>query len=137
LSLGERDAAARALTADIRRLWDQELPDEDWVVRFLRLVGSDPDSLSPELIAAAVPLTPVFRLGRTMWGTELPLAALKAADFPKLVVSGGHSRGFDAICDELADRIGGSRTTISGAGHEIQFTGAPLNEALRNLWRAA
>jgi hypothetical protein len=44
--------------ADVRRLWDQDLPDEDWVVRFLKAVGSDPDALPPELIAAAVPLVP-------------------------------------------------------------------------------
>jgi pimeloyl-ACP methyl ester carboxylesterase len=135
-SLGQRDPAARRLVADVRRLWDQDLPDEEWVVRFLRIVGSDPDVLSPELLAAAVPLVPVFRRGRPIWEGELPLGALAAAAFPKLVVSGGHSAGFDAICDELAERIGASRVAIEGAGHEIQFTGAPLNEALRTLWRS-
>src|ERR671918_140678 len=52
-SLGECHAAARGLVADVRGLWDQDLPDEDWVIRFLRAVGSDPDALSPELVAAA------------------------------------------------------------------------------------
>ena len=51
------------------------------------------------------------------------------------VVSGGHSEGFEAICDDLAARIGASRMVVEGAGHEIQFTGGPLNEALRSLWR--
>jgi len=134
-SLGRRDPAARTLVAEVRRLWDQDLPDEDWVVRFLQLVGSG-DALSPELVEAAVPLVPVFRRGRPIWEPDLPLAALASAAFPKLVVSGGHSAGFDAICDELAERIGASRMVIEGAGHEIQFTGAPLNEALRMLWRA-
>ncbi len=99
-------------------------------------MGSDPDALSPELIAAAVPLVPVFRRGRPIWEAELPLAALASAAFPKLVVSGGHSAGFDAICDELAERIGASRMVIEGAGHEIQFTGEPLNDALLTLWRS-
>ena len=67
---------------------------------------------------------------------ELPLAALASAAFPKLVVSGGHSAGFDAICDELAERIGASRMVIEGAGHEIQFTGEPLNDELLTLWRS-
>ena len=98
--------------ADVRRLWDQDLPDEDWVVRFLKLVGSDPDALAPELIAAAVRLVPVFRRGRPLWEGELPLAELASAAFPKLVVSGGHSAGFDAICDDLAARIGASRTVV-------------------------
>ncbi len=135
-SLGQRDPAARTLVAEVRRLWDEDLPDEDWVIRFLQLVGSDPDALSPELIAAAVQLVPVFRRGRPIWEPELPLVALASASFPKLVVSGGHSAGFDAICDELAEGIGASRMAIEGAGHEIQFTGGPLNEALRTLWRA-
>jgi hypothetical protein len=89
---------------------------------FLQIVGSDPQELSPELIAAAVSLVPVFRHGRPIWEAELPLTALKSAAFPKLVVSGGHSGGFDAICDELAARIGASRTMIAGAGHEISST---------------
>ena len=136
-SLGQRDPAARTLVADVRRLWDQDLPDEEWVIRFLQLVGSDPDALPPELVTAAVPLVPVLRRGRPIWEPELPLGALASAAFPKLVVSGGHSAGFNAICDELAERIGACRLVIEGAGHEIQFTGGPLNEALRTLWRAA
>jgi hypothetical protein len=71
-----------------------------------------------------------------MFEAELPLAALASAAFPKLVVSGGHSAGFDAICDELAERIGASSMVIEGAGHEIQFTGEPLNAALLTLWRS-
>lgn len=56
--------------------------------------------------------------------------------FPKLVVSGGHSAGFDAICDDLANRIGASREVVAGAGHEIQFTGTPINDILLALWLA-
>ena len=134
-ALGQHHQAARTLVADVRSLWDQEGPDEEWVIRFLQAVGSG-DALSPELLAAAVPLVPVFRRGRPMWETELPLAALASAAFPKLVVSGGHSAGFDAICDALTERIGASRMAIAGAGHEIQFTGAPLNDALLTLWRS-
>ena len=136
-SLGQPHAAARTLVADVRRLSDQDLPDKDWVVRFLKIVGSDPDALSPDLLAAAVPLAPLLRGGRPMWEPGLPLATLASAAFPKLVVSGAHSAGFDAICDDLAERIGASRMVVEGAGHEIQFTGRPLNEALLALWRAA
>ena len=46
-------------------------------------------------------------------------------------------RRFEAICDDLATRIGASRAVVAGAGHEIQFTGEPINEALLALWRAA
>ena len=117
-------------------MWDSDLPDEEWVVDFLKAVGSDPDEFPPEFLAAAVPLVPVFRRGRPIWDADLPLAELAAAPFPKLVVSGGHSAGFDAMCDELAERIGAARATIEGAGHEIQFTGEPINEALLELWRS-
>jgi len=136
-ALGQHHPAARALVADIRRLWDQNLPDQQWVVHFLEAVGSNPDTLPPELISAAVPLVPVLRRGRRIWEPGLPLTEVAAASFPKLVVSGGHSAGFDAICDDLADRISASRMVVEGAGHEIQFTGPPVNQALLALWRSA
>jgi pimeloyl-ACP methyl ester carboxylesterase len=136
-ALGQQDPAARALVTDVRTLWDQDLPDDEWVVRFLQAVGSDPDALPAELVAAAVPLVPVFRRGRPIWSAELPLAELAAASFPKLVVSGGHSAGFDAICDDLAERIGAARAVAAGAGHEVQFAAPPVNELLRALWRGA
>jgi pimeloyl-ACP methyl ester carboxylesterase len=134
-SLGQHDPAARALTDEVRGLRDRDLPDEEWVIRFLTAVGSDPDSLTPELVSAAVSLGPVARRGRPMWDSELPLDALANGTFPKLVVSGGHSAAFDAVCDDLAERIGASRAAVQGAGHEIQFAGGPLNELLRSLWR--
>ena len=37
----------------------------------------------------------------------------------------------------MAERIGASRAVVKGAGHEIQFTGRPLNEALMALWATA
>ena len=134
-ALGQDHPQARSLVDAVRRGWDLDLPDKEWVVRFLKAVGSDPDEFPPEFLAAAVPLVPVLRRGRPIWYPDLPLAELAAAPFPKLVVSGGHSAGFDAICDDLAERIGASRATIEGAGHEIQFAGKPLNDALLALWR--
>jgi pimeloyl-ACP methyl ester carboxylesterase len=134
-ALGQHHPAARALVACVRDLWSHDLPDEEWVKRFLQAVGSDPDSLTPELIASAVTLTTVVRRGRPAFESALPFAELASAPFPKLVVSGGHSEAFDAICDDLAERIGGSRMEIAGAGHEIQFAGDPLNRALLHLWQ--
>ena len=135
--LGQHHPAARALVDQVRRLWDQDLPDEEWVVRFLTAVGSDPETLGPELLADAIALVPVCRRGRPAWEAEVPLADLALATFPKLVVSGGHHAGFDAICDDLAERIGASRAVVAGAGHEVQFAGQPVNEALLDLWRSA
>ena len=134
--LGQRSPAARTLVDEVRRLWQEDLPDPEWVVRFLRAVGSE-EALSPELLAAAVPFVPVFRRGRRIWEAELPFSELASARFPKLVVSGGHSAGFEAICDDLAERIGAARAVVEGAGHEIQLTGPPVNQALLGLWRTA
>ena len=128
--------AAQALAEDVRRLWDAQLPDDAWVFQFLRAVGTDPEALPPEVAAALVALTPLVRRGRPFWQTELSFAGLATATFPKLVVSGGHSAGFEAICDDLAAQIGASRAVIAGAGHEVQFTGQPLNEALVAFWRS-
>ena len=134
-SLGQDHPEARAFTDEVRAIWDSELADEEWVVTFLKAVGSDPDEFPPEFLATAVPLVPVMRRGRPLFPDDLPLDELAAATFPKLIVSGGHSAGFDAVCDELAERIRASRTVVPGAGHELQFTGEPLNEQLLTLWR--
>lgn len=133
-SIAQDDPAWRALVDDVRQLWDRDLPDRAWVVRFLESVGSNPAELDADLIDAAVQLVPVFRRGRPLHSAALPLAELASATFPKLVVSGGHHAGFEAMSDELAVRIGASRAVIAGAGHEIQFTGPPLNQALMALW---
>jgi len=135
LTLGQDHPAGRALVHAVRSGWDDDVPDAEWVVTFLKAVGSDPDEFPPEFLAAAVPLVPVFRRGRPVWDSPLPLAELASAPFPKLVVSGGHHPGFEAVCDDLAGRIGASRTVVEGAGHEIQFTGPPINEELLALWR--
>lgn len=131
-ALGQHHPDARALLTDIRNLWREDLPDKEWVVRFLKTVGSD--AIPPDLLAAALPLVPVCREGRAAWEAELPISELAAATFPKLVVSGGHHAGFEAICDDVAERIDATRMVIEGAGHEVQFTGPPLNEALVSLW---
>lgn len=135
-ALAGDDPDARRLTDSIRDMWDLDISDEEWVVRFLKAVGSDPDEFGPGFLASALPLVPVFRNGPPLWEAELPLAELAAAPFPKLVVSGGHNAGFEALCDTVAARIGGQRAEIGGAGHEIQFTGEPINEALLRLWRS-
>jgi pimeloyl-ACP methyl ester carboxylesterase len=132
----EAAPAWRAFVEEIVVLWGQDLPDEEWVVRFLTAVGSDPDQFPPEMLALAVPLVPVFRQGRPFFDAELPLDEVAAAPFPKLVASGGHHEGFDQMCASLARRIGASQAVVVGAGHEIQFTGDPINKALQSLWHS-
>jgi pimeloyl-ACP methyl ester carboxylesterase len=129
------DAEGSRLVNRIRDIWDKDAPDEEWFKDFLIAVGTNPASLPPEVLEEIVPLVPIARRGRPSWDAVLPLAELRAAAFPKLVVSGGHSAGFDAICDALAEQIGAARAVVPGAGHEIQFTGEPINDVFLGLWR--
>jgi pimeloyl-ACP methyl ester carboxylesterase len=134
--LAQHHPAARALVTQLRQIWSQDLPDEVWCVEFLKAVGSDPEMLGPELLAAAMPLVHLVRRGRPLWELDLPFAEMRKTTYPRVVVSGGHSAGFDALCDDLADRIGAERAVVTGAGHEIQFAGAPINDLLLRVWRS-
>ncbi|MDZ7674545.1 MAG: alpha/beta fold hydrolase [Acidimicrobiales bacterium] len=131
------DPAAQELVDGLRAVWDLDVPDHEWLLRFVEGVGTDPDELPPEIREQLVPLVPLVRRSRPPWDRDLPFEELAAAPFPTLVVSGGHHDGFEAVCDELARRTGGSAPVIQGAGHEIQFTGQPLNDTLLDLWRSA
>ena len=135
-SLARDHPASRAFADEIETIWSGRGSDAEFVVAFLKAVGSDPDAFPPEFLAAALPLVPLFRQGRPMFDTELPLDELAAASFPKVVVSGDHSSAFDAICDTLAERIGAARAVVAGAGHEIQFAGE-ANDLLLRTWRTS
>jgi pimeloyl-ACP methyl ester carboxylesterase len=84
---------------------------------FLGAVGSvlPGDRPSPALLQGARTLM----LERPPWEAEIPLRALRAATFPKLVVSGGHHEAFEVVCDVLARRMRAERATLPGAGHSL------------------
>jgi pimeloyl-ACP methyl ester carboxylesterase len=131
------DPAVDAFLAQAMELWDHG-PDEPaaFVRAFLSLVGSSitlPDPLTPELERGAR----LSMVERGPWEAEIPLDALAAAPFPKLVVSGAHNAAFDAVCDVLERRLGAERAVIPGAGHSVQRTGGPFNERLERFLTAA
>ncbi len=128
--------AASGLVNAVRDVWDEDIPDPEWLLRFLEAVGTDPATLASEILEEAAPMVPLVRQGRPAWDREPPIAQLQEAPFPKLVISGGHSTGFDAICDQLAEEINACHAQVIGAGHEIQFTGPPVNQLLLDLWRS-
>ena len=70
---------------------------------------------------------------RPPWEADIPLDALAAAPFPKLVISGGHSPAFETMCDVLAERTGAERVLITGRGHTIPATGAAYNACLEEF----
>ena len=99
---------------------------------FLPLVGSS--------LRLSDPLPPVLEAGgraaiAERWPTEaaIPLEELAATDFPKLVVSGGHSKAFDAVCDVLEERLGAQRAVLPGAGHTIPRLGEPFNALVESF----
>src|SRR4051794_6628562 len=73
---------------------------------------------------------------RPPWEADIPLDALAAAPFPKLVLSGGHSPAFETMCDVLAERTGAQRALITGRGHTIPATGEAYNSCLREFLRS-
>lgn len=136
-TVARHDSAVHAMADELRGVFAADLPDREWLMRFLQAVGTDPATLPPGMLDEVTPLVPLARRSRKPWECELPTAELASAPFPKLVVSGGHSDAFDAICDALAEQIDAARVEAAGAGHEIQFAGWPINRALLDLWRKA
>lgn len=92
-----------------------------------------PDPLSPALEQGARTLM----VERGPWEARPPLDELAAAPFPKLVVSGGWSPPFDAVCDVLEERLRAERVVLPGMGHNPQLLGPPFNDALRDFLRRA
>ncbi len=121
--------AADAFVEGGRRLWEHGPRDPAGFLRgFMRAVGSTipQGELSAELLQGARTLM----VERYPWEAEPPLDALVAAPYPKLVVSGGHSEAFDAVCDVLEERLAAERAVLPGAGHSVPRLGEPLNELL-------
>lgn len=98
---------------------------------FLAVMGSTlpPGKLAPHLLQGARTLL----VERVPSEAEVPLDALAAAPFPKLVVSGGHSPAFEAVCDVLEKRLGAERAVLRGAGHSVQRLGEPFNALLADF----
>lgn len=89
-----------------------------------------PDPLPPELVRTTATLKT-----ETPWATYVPLAHLKKAPFPKLIVSGECSPVFEAIADTLATAIGAQREVFPGSTHAVQRIGKPFNDLLERFWK--
>jgi len=67
---------------------------------------------------------------RPPWDARFRFDELRDAGYPKLVISGGHSAAFEAVCDVLQERLGADRAVVPSSGHNIPNEGEPFNEAL-------
>jgi len=88
-----------------------------------------PTQLTDELLHG----TRLLMRERPPWDADPPLDALRAAGFPKLVISGGHSPVFEAVCNAVAHQLQAQRAVIRGRGHTIPTTGAAYNERLHSF----
>jgi pimeloyl-ACP methyl ester carboxylesterase len=107
-----------------------ELEPLEFLRAFRGGVGSTnetPEELSGELLAGAR----LLMRERPPWEADPPFEALRAASFGKLVISGGHSPVFEAVCDAVAEAIEATRAVIEGRKHTIPATGAPYNACLQ------
>jgi pimeloyl-ACP methyl ester carboxylesterase len=136
LDVARGDAAVDAMIGRIEDLWSGEPPEaRHFLEEFLRTVGSSvpmPDELPPPLQRGAEMLL----VERGVHEARIPLTALRRAGFPVLVVSGAHSRAFDAVCDVLERELAAVREVLPGAGHAAQR--APgFNEVLEDFLERA
>jgi pimeloyl-ACP methyl ester carboxylesterase len=114
----------------------EDIPSEDFLRLFRGGAGSaygTPDQLPEELLHGVE----LLKRERPSWEADIPLDRLAAADFPVLVLSGGHSEAFEAVCDSLAEALSAEREVMPGRGHTIPSTGEPYNQRLEAFMRAA
>jgi pimeloyl-ACP methyl ester carboxylesterase len=112
------------------------IPSDDFLRLFRSGTGSSratPEELPEELLRGAE----LAMRERPPWEADVPLDRLAAAGFPVLAISGSHSPVFEAVCDTIAESLGGERAVIEGRGHNIPETGAPYNERLEEFLRSA
>ena len=124
--------AADEFMARIEEHWTSGERDPGEFLRgFLALVGSSipPGNFTPELLQGARTLM----VERSPAEAVIPLDELSRTRFPKLVVSGGHSPAFEALCDVLEERFGAARAVLPGAGHSVQRLVEPFNELLTDF----
>ena len=136
LAIARGNPAADAFAAGAEVLWEQGPHEPEAFLRgFLAAVNArvPPGTFSPALLQGARTLM----VERYPWRAEIPLDDLAATPFPKLVVSGGHSEAFDAVCDVLEQRLGAQRAVLPGAGHSVQRLGEPFNALLAAFVEAA
>jgi len=126
------DPGVDRLVGELAAVWaDRDAPLRDRLLRFGTAVGVTqvlPDPIPPAWEADARSMFSE----RPPWEATIPLDQLAQTSFPKLVISGGHSATFDAVCDVLVDKLHAERATIVG-GHSVPTSGsgAPFNLRLR------
>ena len=138
LRVAEGTPAVDEMIANGKLLFENasSIPSEEFLRLFRGGAGSafgTPDQLPEELLHGVE----LLKRERPSWEAEIPLELLAAADFPVLVLSGGHAPAFEAVCDSLAGALSAERAVIPGRGHTVPSTGEPYNERLERFMAVA
>lgn len=134
LRLAAGDPVADAMIADGERMYraGPSIPAGDFLRAFRSGVHSTHDT--PEELPAWLEQGARHAAReRPPWHAEIPMTDLAEAEFPKLVISGGHSPVFELLCDRLAAEIGAERTVLAGRAHTIPALGEPYNSCLQQF----
>jgi len=131
LRVAEGTPAVDEMIANGELLFDHasSIPSEKFLRLFRGGAGSafgTPEQLPEDLLHGVE----LLKRERPPWEAEIPLERLAAGAFPVLVLSGGHSPAFEAVCDSLAAALSAERAVIPGRGHTVPSTGEPYNERL-------
>ncbi len=71
------------------------------------------------------------------WLVELATVRVAATGFPKFIVWGGWSNGFEALCDCVATKIGAERIVFEHSTRAVQHDSAEFNPFLKNVVESA
>jgi len=126
---GDPHVAAQIANGELLYEQASTLGPLDFLRAFRDGVGSareTPERLEGELLDGVR----LLMSERPPWEADPPLGLLRTRTFPKLVISGGHSPVFEAVCDAVAEGLQARRTVISGRGHTIPATGDRYNACL-------
>jgi hypothetical protein len=127
------EPAVARLQADLEPLFAEAMGDRAFLEEFLATVGTPVEELPSTLLAEWEQLVPAIRRGTSMWDVAVPVRALADAPFRTVTVSGAHHPAFTAMCEQLAQAVGGEHVVLPGAGHEVQE--APgFTDLLRRVW---
>jgi len=138
LRLAEGTPVVDEMIANGERLFReaQRIPDQSFLRLFRSGAGSartTPAELPEELVRGVQ----LLKAERPAWRAEIPVERLASAGFPILVLSGGHSPAFEAVCDALASAVSAERAVIPGRAHTVPSTGAPYNQRVEAFLQAA
>jgi pimeloyl-ACP methyl ester carboxylesterase len=128
--LARGNEAVEELIARVEAVYARapELSPAQFGIEFGEALGFDrPPPTDPAILSALE----AFKRERPPWEAEIPFERIER--IRALVVSGGWSAAFDAVCEELTRRLLAEPVTFEGAGHGAQH--APgFNERLVSFW---